>query len=328
VRGFTIEGGYGSAGIHSPAVQWSHGIDALGVTNLLIEDVTVRNVAGDCVYLGLGTTRTTGAIVRNITCAGTGRNGVSFVAANNSRVEGGSYSGIGFIAFDAEPNPGTGFGVDGALVDGATVGSYQSDVGMVVGDGPVSNVTFRNIHTTAAKGARFRALASGTQRRQNVMIANNTASNSYAGDAIVAQRVDGLTVTGNTLPNAGVMLRCQDVTELVFTGNTPSTQAGCPTQAPPPPPPPAPPPAPPPPPPPSSSAPNPAQAAATLLEFKAESPRGALWRECRDDNPTDMAAAESYWTTPTPTPPKVTASCVKTYLLAAEAYHYANGTHP
>jgi chitodextrinase len=227
VRGFTIEGGYTKAGTHDTSLQWSHGIDSVGAQGLVVENVTIRNVGGDCVYLGLGSQRTVDAVVRNVTCQGTGRNGVSFVAANRSRVEGGSYSAIGFIAFDVEPNDIVGFGVDGATVDGPTVGSYYLDVAMVIGSAPISNITFSNIKVTAAKGARFRVLTPTTMRRTNIAFIGNTANSTRSGDAIYVERTDNVATTGNMLPTTGVLLRCGSVTGLTFSGNTPNTTGGC-----------------------------------------------------------------------------------------------------
>jgi hypothetical protein len=109
----------------------------------------------DCVYVRLGTRRTSRTRALNVTCTGTGRNGVSAVASDDLLVSGGSYSGIGYIAFDAEPNSGSGFGVNGAVFDGATVGSYANTVGTIVGDNRVDNVRFSNLRVTASRGAKF-----------------------------------------------------------------------------------------------------------------------------------------------------------------------------
>lgn len=227
VRDLTVEGGYTKSGTHDTTVQWSHGIDLLGPFGVLVENVTVRDVGGDCVYAGLGAQRARNATVRGVTCDGTGRNGVSAVAANGLLVDGGSYSRVGFIAFDVEPNSGTGFGVDGAVFDGATVGSYYLDAGMVVGDNAIGNVTFSAIAVTAAKGGRFRVLTPTTRRRTNIIVTGNTSAAAFAGDAVYAERTDGLTVTGNTLATSGVELRCVDDTAVTFSGNDPATSAGC-----------------------------------------------------------------------------------------------------
>lgn len=226
VRGFRLEGGYTTPGTHNTSVQWSHGIESLGVQTLLVENVTAVNVGGDCVYLGLGTARTRDATVRGLTCTGTGRNGVSFVAADRSRVESSSTQTIGYIPFDVEPNSGAGFGVDTAVITGNTIGNYVINAFTIVGEAPVANVTFSNNNITASIGGRIQV--TGTSRRSNVTISGNTATQNLSyPQAIRLDNVDGAVVTNNTIPTTGVMLRCASVTALTFSGNNPQTSAGC-----------------------------------------------------------------------------------------------------
>lgn len=232
VRGFRLEGGYTTPGTHNTAVQWSHGIEVLGTQTVLIEDVTAINVGGDCVYLGLGASRTRDATVRRLTCTGTGRNGVSFVAADRSRVEQSSTSTVGYIPFDVEPNSGAGFGVDTAVITGNTIGSYAINALTIVGSAPVNGISFTNNQVTAPTGARIQV--TGLPRRTNVTISGNTATQTLSyPQAIRLDNVDGATVTNNSLPTTGVMLRCASVTALTFSGNTPNTQADCSTPPPP-----------------------------------------------------------------------------------------------
>lgn len=233
VRGFRIEGGYTTPGTHDPAVQWSHGIEVLGTQTILVEDVVIVSVGGDCVYLGLGTQRTRDATVRRMTCTGTGRNGVSFVAADRSRVEQSSTGTVGYVAFDVEPNTGAGFGVDTATVTGNTIGSYVINALTIVGDAPVTGVAFTSNQITAPTGGRIQV--TGLPRRTNVTISGNTATATLAyPQAIRLDNVDGAVVSNNTLPTTGVLLRCASVTALTFSGNTPNTSADCVTPPPPP----------------------------------------------------------------------------------------------
>lgn len=226
LRNLTVEGGYANPGSHTDNLQWSHGVELRGAANVTLQNVVIYNVAGDGVYAGLGARRSKGTRVRNCTVIGTGRNGVSAVASDDLIVSGGLYDKIGYIAFDCEPNPGAGQGVDGALFDAASVGAYAQTVGTLVGDNQIDNVTFSNLKIVAARGAKFQC---GTQRRwRNVAYVNNTAT--YAtplGYAIQAANIDGLVVTGNKLPTGGVLLACESCTSVRFEGNTPNTQRGC-----------------------------------------------------------------------------------------------------
>jgi hypothetical protein len=223
----TLDGAYTNPGVHDTAVQWSHGIESLGTAGVSVDGLTIRNVAGDCVYAGLGAQRSSAVRVNGVLCDGTGRNGVSAVAVNDLLVTGGTYDRIGFIAFDVEPNPVTGSGVDGAVFDGSQVGSFRLDTGGIYGCNTVSNVTFRNLHTFGFAGARFTARADCGQRRTNVILDGNTSAFTRAGDAARMGSVDGLSVTNNALPNTGVLLRCVDVSALTYFGNTPNTFTGC-----------------------------------------------------------------------------------------------------
>ena len=229
-RSLTIDGGYTRPGVHDTAIQWSHGIEILGTAGVTITDSRIRNVAGDCVYAGLRSQRATRVLVANLACEGTGRNGVSAVAVNGIRVEGGSYRRFGHIPFDVEPNPGAGFGVDGALFTGATVGKYSGPVAFaIVGDGQADNITFSNLLVTAPRGAVARVVTVSPRRRSGITYTNIVGTNpTDKPDAIRVQRTDGLTVTDNTIPNGGgVMLACNDVTALSFGGNTPNTSSAC-----------------------------------------------------------------------------------------------------
>lgn len=226
LKNMLIDGGYTNPGVLTDSLQWSHGVELLGAADTTVRNVTIRNVSGDGVYCGLGARRSRGTRILDITVDGTGRNGVSAVASDDLVVSGGEYDKIGYIAFDCEPNPGLGHGVNGAVFDGATVGAYAQTVGTIVGDNQIDNVTFSNLRITAARGAKFQC---GTQRRwRNVAYLNNTAD--YAtplGYAIQAANIDGLTVTGNKLPTGGVLLACESCTAVTFNGNTPNSQRGC-----------------------------------------------------------------------------------------------------
>jgi hypothetical protein len=226
IRGFRLEGGYTAPGTHNTAVQWSHGVEVLGTQTVLIEDVTAVNVAGDCVYLGLGAQRSRDVTVRRMTCNGTGRNGVSFVATDRSRIEQSSTATIGYVSFDVEPNSGTGFGVDTATITGNTIGSFVINAFTVVGSAPVNGITFTGNTITAPIGGRIQV--TGLPRRTNITITNNSATQTLSyPQAIRLDNVDGAIVTGNTIPTTGVMLRCASVTALTFSGNTPNTSTDC-----------------------------------------------------------------------------------------------------
>ena len=236
LRELVIKGGYTRPGFLDKAIQWSHGVEILGTARATVANTTVGNVAGDCVYAGLGARRARLVRVTNVTCNGTGRNGVSAVAANDLLVSGGSYSNVGHLPFDVEPNPGRVFGVNGAVFENAAVGNYAGPSALSVsGDNQADNVVFRNLAVNAARGA---AVYVGTPmgRRRSGFAVSKVVSRSptHTPSGIVIQRVDGVRVANNAIPTrGGVLLVCTEVRNLTFFGNSPPTSSRCPAAAPP-----------------------------------------------------------------------------------------------
>lgn len=230
-RDLWLDGGYYQPGHHNTDLQFSHGIMLLGVNGALIEDCTIRNVGGDGIYAGLGTTWCIGVDILDCTIYGTGRNAVAAVAVTDILVDGGTYGTCGWNVFDVEPNTGAAKGVDGAIFRNATCGDHENAVCLgVVGDNQADNLTFTNLTVTAATGAVCRVGTVVGRRRANITYSNITATTAAPSvpDAIGIQRTDGVVVTGNVIPSGGgVMLICTDNTAVTFSGNTPNTSSGC-----------------------------------------------------------------------------------------------------
>jgi hypothetical protein len=53
-RNMNIDGGNPQGGTFVSTLQWSHGIELLGPSNVEIDHVNVANVYGDCFYVGQG----------------------------------------------------------------------------------------------------------------------------------------------------------------------------------------------------------------------------------------------------------------------------------
>jgi hypothetical protein len=236
LRELVIQGGYTRPGFLDKAIQWSHGVEILGTARATVANSTVGNVAGDCVYAGLGARRAKLVRVTNLTCNGTGRNGVSAVAANDVLVSGGSYLNVGHLPFDVEPNPGPAFGVNGAVFENAAVGNYAGPSALsVVGDNQADNVVFRNLTVTAARGAVAYVRTPIGRRRSGFTVSNVVArSPTHTPSAMVIQRVDRVRVANNAIPTrGGVLLVCTEVRNLTFFGNAPPTSSRCPAVTPP-----------------------------------------------------------------------------------------------
>src|SRR5437588_4732824 len=149
IRDLTVRGANAAGGRFDRRYQWQHGIDLRGVEGAVIEKVTVTNVFGDDIYVGLSTSRT-GRWSRNVsiidsTGIGSGRMAVSITAGRNITVRSGFWSNPGLSTFDLEPNGPSG-GADGVVIEDATIGAGARATALsIAGAGPVSNVFFQRM---------------------------------------------------------------------------------------------------------------------------------------------------------------------------------------
>jgi hypothetical protein len=216
-RDMKIIGSYANGGVHDYDLQWAHGIDLRG-TDAVIENVTMSALSGDCVYFGLGADRSSGA-VRDSSCRGVGRNGVSVVAGNDILVERVTTDQIGFIAFDVEPNTGSGFGSSRVVFDSNTIGSYYLYAWAVIGNAPIADQEFTN-NRVVGKGLRIAALYP-TYRPQRLTVTGNASDTNQSSPAMDFNGVDGLTVRGNTVPlSSGTMASVDRSCNVTVSGNS------------------------------------------------------------------------------------------------------------
>jgi hypothetical protein len=157
----------------------------------------MSDLAGDCVYFGLGADRSSGA-VRDSSCRRIGRNGVSVTAGDDIRVERVTTDRIGYIVFDVEPNTGTGFGSQRAVFDSNTIGTYFMKAYTVLGTAPISAQSFTN-NRVVGDSLRI-GIADRGHRPSGVTIAGNTSDTAAPNNAMSLYGVTGLTVTDNTVP--------------------------------------------------------------------------------------------------------------------------------
>jgi hypothetical protein len=198
-RDMTIVGSYANGGTFTDDLQWAHGIDLRG-THGVVENVSMSDLAGDCVYFGLGDSRSSGA-VRDSSCRRIGRNAVSVVAGDDITVERVATDRIGYIAFDVEPNPGSGFGSSRVVFDSNTIGSYYMKAYTVIGNAPIRDQAFTN-NRVVGQGLKI-GVVDGDYRPQRLYIAGNSSDTPVAPAAMNLDGVAGLTVSGNTVPMTG-----------------------------------------------------------------------------------------------------------------------------
>lgn len=229
-RNMLIQGSFtqGSSPHVVEALQHAHGIDLRG-SSAEVDHLTASNLAGDCVYFGLGIGKSSGSY-HDSTCSNVSRNAVSVTAGRNISIFNVVTSNIGFIPFDIEPNAGAGYGASNITIRNNTIGSFYLYAFGVLGDNAVNGVSFLGNHVNyPGRGGLLGIGVNSTGRRySNVTISGTVTSVTQAGNAIDARRTDGLVVTDNRISVKGVMLLCSNVTSLTFSGNDPATKSGCP----------------------------------------------------------------------------------------------------
>jgi IPT/TIG domain len=204
-RNMTIDGSYAKGGTFTYSLQHAHAIDLRG-TNAEIAYVTMSDVAGDCVYFGLGytsaLTRSSGSL-HDSTCVRTSRNAVAVSAGNDIRVERTTTDKIGFSVFNVEPNIGPGWGAQRVTFTGNTVGAYYLYAYALVENAPIADQAFTN-NRVLGRGLRIGIVHPGASYRPaRVTISGNSSNTAQWAPAMEIQLVDGLTVTGNTVPMWG-----------------------------------------------------------------------------------------------------------------------------
>jgi hypothetical protein len=204
-----VRGANPAGGTFASDLQHQHAWELVGVDGVEIGHVNASDLYGDCVYVGQGwdsaRSWSSNVHVHDSTCTRNGRMGVAVVAGRHVRVDTTAFRDIALTVFDIEPN-GPGFGAQditftGNRVSGALRGGFFTEVG----EGPVDSVVVTD-NRASGVGLSMAVLAPRGERRSNVTVAGNASDTGYyaAGDAALDfERVDGLTVTGNTIPVAG-----------------------------------------------------------------------------------------------------------------------------
>ena len=223
-----IIGSYADGGVFNPVLQHAHAIDLRG-TSAQVVHVTMRNLAGDCVYFGLGyrlpLTRSSGS-VRDSSCMGTSRNAVSLTAAHDVTVTRVTTNRIGLSVFDVEPNAGPGWGSTRATFAHNTLGSYFLYAFVVVENAPVTDQSF-NDNTVSGRGIRIAivpaaaAAATTGYRASGITISGNRSSTPQWPAAVEIHDVDGVSVTGNSIPlTFGTLVTLEGTCSATVSGNT------------------------------------------------------------------------------------------------------------
>jgi hypothetical protein len=244
MRNLTIRGANPNPGKWDVNYEHNHAIQVGGAIGLDFNNLTIKNVGGDGLYLSGGANRWADSIhLHNSTFDGIGRMGVTITdGASNLVVDYNSFRNIGYYTWDIEPNGAT---VGGRLAGGEHVrfsdnsigtkpyGDYPTDktqadgyvfvVTNASGDGPAVDIELsRNTMLDTTLGA-FKVGVFGSAARQNIRVLDNTSVDRSAGPVMTFSSVSGLTVTGNKQPlSSGSLVSSPGCTSVTISGNVTS----------------------------------------------------------------------------------------------------------
>jgi hypothetical protein len=208
----------GTATAYNPALEHQMGIDLRGVTGSQISAMTIENVYGDCLYVGVGynnTTWSTNVYAHDNTCMRNGRSGVSVTAGKGVTLDHNTVTQPGLWGVDIEPNGGS-IGAENVQITNSTFspGGHLEPFVQVVGSsggGAVSSITITG-NTVHGETLTTQFLPASGQRWSNIIFSNNTSDtagyllrNSACGCVVVVNvwDIDGITINNNYQPCPG-----------------------------------------------------------------------------------------------------------------------------
>ena len=224
IGNFTMIGdndGAGTATAFVAGCESSMGVAIYGAQDIVIANVTISSVHGECVYIDAGgdprgtTPWSNGITFRDSTCRLNGRMGVAIVAAHHVTVTRVLFDKLAISVFDIEPTRADGGATDVSLTDN-TIRDYGasptytpwvlegSAYGMtttIVRDvtlarNRIEGMT-RSVNTGTSAGLRVKAR---TENWKDFSIIDNLSTVTGTGPTMYFEHLDGLTVSGNTQP--------------------------------------------------------------------------------------------------------------------------------
>ena len=216
IRDFRIEGDNDRAGTndaYTSDCEYQHAVATLGAARVLVEDVHISKIYGDCLYVGVGPDDawSTDVTFRRSTCVHNGRQGVAIVAGERVRAEDIFMDDLAMHVLDIEPNDGRGGARDVAFI-GNSVGTYGHSPaypsyffaanGSL--DAPVERVVVTDNVVTGGTlatlvGDEFVGF-SGQRTRRDVTFTDNRAEVTAEGPVLIFKHTDNVHVLGNEQP--------------------------------------------------------------------------------------------------------------------------------
>lgn len=224
IRNFRMIGdnrGAGTPAAYIGGCESSMGVAIYGARDIIVSNVTISSVHGECVYIDAGgnprgTTPWAERITfRDSTCRLNGRMGVAFVAANQVIVTRVTFDDIAISVFDIEPTRPDGgatyisltdnlirnYGASSRYTPWVLEGSAYGMTTTIVHDvtlarNRITGMT-RTDNTGTSAGLRVKAV---TERWGRFSIRDNISTVTGTGPTMYFQHLDGLTVSGNIQP--------------------------------------------------------------------------------------------------------------------------------
>lgn len=216
----------GTTRSHLGSCQQQHGIALYGASRVTVAKVRIRDLWGDCLYVGIDGRRWTRRVrFRDSSCRRNGRQGVAIVAGDDIRIQRNTFDRIAMSVLDIEPNDRRGGATD-VLFEDNTVTSfshsslYQSFLFGANGslDAMVNRVIVRDNVVTQGTlltlvGDEYTGY-SGQRTRRNIRFTGNRSKVAAHRTILNFKHVDGVTVSGNRQPlgSGGSLVRFVDST--------------------------------------------------------------------------------------------------------------------
>jgi hypothetical protein len=224
IRGFTMVGNNTEAG--TPATccgrEGAHAVALYSTTDVLVEDMDISRVWGDCFYVNASTvpggTWSRRSTFRDSTCTLTGRHGIGIIRAADTTIANNRFDAIGFDVVDLEPGAADA-GATGFVFRANVVGTYGltdeynsfllaacgAQGAAIRGVTITGNTVAGNrIGWSGSSGRPMKALhvrvCGDEGPRSDFVVTDNVAGAAVAGPAMHFASVAGVTVTGNVQP--------------------------------------------------------------------------------------------------------------------------------
>ncbi len=206
LRNLSIVGADPTPGSYDATKAFQHGVALSGVNTARLENLTIKNVYGDFVYLGAsGGAWTRNVTVTGSTFSGAGRQGISIVAAQGVVIDRNAIEKVGRSMIDLEPNVSTDGTVD-ITISNNTTGTARNFWLANGGAGTnVRNVTVRGNTGVAPTGGLVWVYGPMSGYRGPFVFADNTfqfwgsVTDTGSKGGFFLSRVKGVAIQGNTV---------------------------------------------------------------------------------------------------------------------------------